>query len=178
MKPLVTTQALMSSECCLMGLNCVQNEEIDKKVRFQFLSRLQGWDSTFHRKSGLECTTLFLSGICLYFPNSTLKQNWGKFLFPAYLGYPGPDHPIFFQMKKAPKMPRSAALGVRIHTLEKLKLWKESFGKKCKLREQIINNPEPQPLPMPGFGKSNKISLRKKRPRRLGSFPIMYDHSS
>ena len=97
---------------------------------------------------------------------------------PAYLGYPGPDHPIFLQTKKAPKMPRSAALGVRSHTLEKLKLWKESFGKKCKLREQIINNPEPQPLPMPGFGKSNKISLLRKRPRRLGSFPIMYDHSS
>lgn len=97
---------------------------------------------------------------------------------PAYLGYPGPDHPIFFQMKKTPKMPRSAALGVRSHTLEKLKIWKESFGKKCKLREQIINNPELQPLPMPGFGKSNKISLQRKRPRRLSSFPIMYDHSS
>lgn len=97
---------------------------------------------------------------------------------PAYLGYPGPNHSIFFQMKKTPKMPRSAALGVRSHTLEKLKIWKEYFGKKCKLREQIINNPEPQPLPMPGFGKSNKISLWRKRPRRLSSFPIMYDHSS
>lgn len=35
----------------------------------------------------------------------------------------------------------------KVSCLEKLKIWKESFGKKCKLSDQTINSPEPQPLP-------------------------------
>lgn len=35
----------------------------------------------------------------------------------------------------------------KVSCLEKLKVWKESFGKKCKLSDKTINSPEAQPLP-------------------------------
>ena len=79
MKTLVIAKALMLFSCCLNGLICVQNEEMDKKVRSQFQSRpvcSRCKDPTFQRNSsGLESTAPILSGTRLYFSSSTMKER-------------------------------------------------------------------------------------------------------
>lgn len=138
--------------CFLHGLIWVQNEEMDTKSGSSSWADLHATGIRPHlpwKQFWIEQCSSHSPWSLLIFLQSDTERTEATF-WTSLTSLPWASlaqiPPILFQMKKATEMPRSAALKISSCTLEKLKVWKESFRKKCKLGGQTVSSGEPSPF--------------------------------